>query len=214
MRIPVFKTYSRGEFLADAWLHIVGVTAAGAGAVVLLAIALSQNSLRLGVALTVYALGLAATFAFSAAYNLVQRPQLKAVLRRLDHSAIFVMIAGTYTPFALVSLGGSYGYGLLAFVWAVAAFGVALKLFLPHRFENIAVLFYLAQGWAVLTAINPLIEALPSTAMVLLLAGGVIYTGGVAFHMWEKLRYHNVIWHSCVLAAACCHYAAVVDAGA
>jgi len=210
MRIPVFKTYTRSEFVADAWLHAVGVAAASAGAVALLIVALSQNSLRLGVALGIYALGLAATFAFSAAYNLVSRPTAKAVLRRLDHSAIFVMIAGTYTPFALVSLDGAYG--LLGFVWAVAAVGVALKLFLPHRFETISVVLYLAQGWVVITAIDPLAEALPVPALVLLVTGGVIYTAGVVFHLWERLRYHNVIWHSFVLAAAACHYAAVIDA--
>lgn len=208
---PPFPEYTCAERRADAVLHAIGVAGSAAGSVTLLALALMQEQLRATLALAVYAIGLAATFACSAAYNLVSRPGLKTVLRRLDHSAIFLMIAGTYTPFALMALPPRLGLALLAVVWGIAVVGVALKVLVPHRFERTSVLLYLAQGWAVLFAIGPLREALSSPSLWLLVGGGVVYTLGVAFHLLERLRFHNVVWHAFVLAAACLHYAAVVD---
>jgi hemolysin III len=210
-RAPLFPDYTRAERRADAVLHAIGVAGSAAGSLTLLVLAAMQEQVRAALALGVYALGLATTFACSAAYNLVSRPQLKSVLRRLDHSAIFLMIAGTYTPFALMALPPRLGATLLAVVWGIAALGVTLKLVAPHRFDRLFVLLYLAQGWAVLFAIGPLRQALSSPSLWLLVGGGVVYTLGVAFHLLERMRFHNVIWHAFVLAAACLHYAAVVD---
>ena len=148
-------------------------------------------------------------FACSAAYNLTWHPNWKEALRRLDHAAIFVMIAGSYTPFSLAVIGGTWGWALFAVVWAVAALGVALKLFLPRRFERAAIVLYLAQGWSVLVVVEPLAAALSTPALSLLVAGGAIYTLGVVFHLWRSLPYHNAIWHGFVLAGSVTHFIAI-----
>ncbi len=163
------------------------------------------------IGLIVYSIGLIGMFAASAAYNLVSHAGLKEILRRLDHAAIFVMIAGSYTPFALL-VGGAAGHTLLAAVWAIAAAGVAIKLRFPRRFDKLSVLLYLAQGWIVLFALNPIIAALPDRALTLLVVGGIVYTLGVAFHLMERLRFHNVIWHIFVLGGAACQFVAIRDA--
>jgi hemolysin III len=163
------------------------------------------------VGLIVYSIGLVGMFAASAAYNLVSHVGVKEILRRLDHAAIFVMIAGSYTPFALV-VGGRAGHMLLAAVWAIAAVGVAIKLRYPRRFDKLSVLLYLSQGWIVLLALDSITAALSNRALSLLVAGGIVYTVGVAFHLMERLRFHNVIWHIFVLGGAACQFAAIRDA--
>jgi hemolysin III len=162
--------------------------------------------------LGVYGAGLVAMFACSAGYHLIRKARAKEIFRRLDHAAIFVMIAGTYTPFALLNMGGAWGIGLLSAVWAIALIGVVMKLALPRIFERLSVPLYLAQGWAVLVAIKPLVAAVPTLALVLIGVGGVLYTIGVLFHLWDRLPYHNAIWHGFVLVAAGVHYAAILDA--
>ena len=158
--------------------------------------------------MVVYCIGLISMFAASAAYNLVTRQTLKEILRRLDHAAIFIMIAGSYTPFALL-LGGSAGRSMLIAVWAIAAAGIIIKLRFPRRLDKLSVLLYLAQGWIVLLALDPVVASLPSQALWLLLAGGVIYTLGVPFHLMEWMRFHNAIWHIFVLGGAACQFAAI-----
>lgn len=205
-----FPSYSARERLVDAVVHVIGIVFAIAGISVLLAFA-AINLDTLGVtSLAVYAAGLAAMVGFSAAYHMVTHQRAKAVLRRLDHSAIFIMIAGSYTPFALVKIGGAWGYALFGIVWAVALVGVVIKLISPHRFERVSIALYLAQGWTVIMAIGPLVSAVSVPVLVLLAVGGLLYTVGVLFHLWEGLSYHNAIWHLFVLAAAGCHYAAVL----
>jgi hemolysin III len=200
---------SRGEYIADAVIHVVGCIGAWPAAGMLVAATLSRQNPTLPFAALVYGASLILMLWASAAYNLARRPRLKECLRRLDHAAIFVMIAGTYTPFALAALRGPLGLGLLALVWAVALSGVALKLLRPRRYERLALALYLALGWCGLPLIRRLVDTLPGSAFVLLAAGGILYTGGVAFYKWERLPYHNAIWHAFVLAAAACHYASV-----
>jgi hemolysin III len=120
------------------------------------------------------------------------------------------MIAGTYTPFILIKLNTTWGLGLLAVVWTMAAIGIAIKLLIPRYLEGLSVALYLVQGWAVLAAWEPLTTALPGQVLTLLMAGGVLYTVGVVFHLWDRLPYQNAIWHGFVLSAASCHFAAVV----
>ena len=164
------------------------------------------------VSLTIYGLALVATFSFSAGYHLValHRPRLKEWLRRFDHAAIFLMIAASYTPFVLIEMNTAFGHSLLAVVWAIAAVGIVLQLFAPRYLEGLSVALYLVQGWAVLAALEPLMSALPGRVLTLLMAGGVLYTAGVVFHLWERLPYQNAIWHGFVLVAASCHFAAVI----
>lgn len=148
----------------------------------------------------------------SALYHLTRQPERKELLRRIDHAVIFVMIAGTYSPFVLVKVGGAWGFGLFAFVWAVALFGVLLKLRYPRKWEPAALAAYLGLGWVCVVAIGPLVDALSVPVLVLLGAGGLIYSLGVLFYVQKRLRYRIAIWHAMVLAAAGCHYAAVMTA--
>ena len=200
------------ERLADGHIHVLGVTASIVGATALLVMAIGSLSAMSILSLAVYSIGLVAVFCFSAAYNLVSSPPLKAILRRFDHAAIYLKIAATYTPFALVKMGGWPGLGLLALVWAVAAFGLTTKLLFPGRLVRTSYVLYLALGWAVVIALNPLVAAVSNRALLLLGTGGALYTIGVIFHLWHRLRYHNAIWHAFVLCGSSCHYAAVVDA--
>jgi hemolysin III len=134
----------------------------------------------------------------------------KWILRRFDHSAIYLLIAATYTPFA-VQLKGVLAFGLLAWVWSVAALGIVVKLLLPGRLDRLSVVFYLLLGWSGIVLAESITTALPVSALWLLAAGGLLYTAGVIFHVWRSLRFQNAIWHAFVLGAAACHYTAVLD---
>ena len=207
----VFPEYSLRERVADRCIHVVGVTASLVALTALLVIGVKSNTMLWGVSLTIYGLALVATFSCSAGYHLVvARPRLKEWLRRFDHAAIFLMIAGTYTPFVLIEMNTPWGLSLLAVVWAIAAVGIVLQLFAPRYLNGLSTALYLVQGWAVLAAWEPLMSALPGRVLTLLMAGGVLYTVGVVFHLWERLPYQNAIWHGFVLVAATCHFAAVI----
>jgi hemolysin III len=148
--------------------------------------------------------------AFSAAYNMWPVSPAKWVLRRFDHSAIYLLIAGTYTPFLVqmknVLASASLGIG----VWLSAVIGMALKLALPGRFDRLAIVLCLLLGWSGVIAYDSLASAVPSLSLWLLAIGGILYSLGTLFHVWRRLRFHNAIWHSFVLAAASCHYSAVL----
>src|SRR4029079_5520368 len=160
------------------------------------------------------AAGLAAMFSCSAAYHLFRASRRRDWLQRLDHAAIFAMIAGTYTPFTL-RLERAWALGLTSAIWAVAALGMALKLWQPRRVSkmirgSLSVVLYVALGWIALVALGPFAASLAPSTLILLAAGGVIYSAGVVFHLWERLPYQNAIWHGCVLIAAAVHYLAVL----
>jgi hemolysin III len=207
---PSFPIFTHGEQTADRVVHVLSVVAALVAVPPLVALtAVNHGALTLGGVLT-YGLGAIATLVASALYNLASPSPYKEILRRIDHSVIFVMIAGTYTPFALCRIGGAAGISLLGCVWLVAISGAALKLCFPRRLERVSIVLYLALGWSVLPMLAPLTAALSATGLVLIGTGGLLYTMGVVFHLSHHLPYHNAIWHSLVLAAASCHYAAVM----
>ncbi len=201
--------YTRAELLADGTIHLLGTSAALAACVALLALAVRSDNLLAGLALGPYLTGLVAMFGFSALYNLATEGRWKSRLRRLDHASIFMMIAGTYTPVVIFAIPGTRGWSLLAVVWAGAVAGATLKLLAGRRFERVSVVAYLMLGWAGVTALGPLLDALPTRDMVLLAAGGLLYSTGVVMHLATRLRYHNALWHMFVLGAAGCHFAAV-----
>ena len=208
-RFPV-PQYTFGERLADGTIHVIGVAASVVALIVLLIIGIRNETALMVAGLAIYGLALVATFGCSAGYHLVVRPRVKEIMRRFDHAAIFLMIAGTYTPFVLLKLNTPWGFGLLAVVWTMAAIGIAIKLFAPRFLDGLSTALYLVQGWAVLAAWEPLHAALPGGVLTLLMVGGVLYTVGVVFHLWNRLPYQNAIWHGFVLSAASCHYAAVI----
>jgi hemolysin III len=159
----------------------------------------------------IYAAGLAAMLGFSAAYNMWPVSHTKWILRRFDHSSIYLLIAGTYTPFIAQLKISIASAGLLTGVWLAAGVGVVLKLVLPGRFDHVAVVLYLLLGWSGVIAYWSVIASLPSLTFWLFAVGGVVYSMGVIFHLWRSLRFQNAIWHAFVLLAAVCHYAAVLE---
>jgi len=206
----VFPQYTLGERVADGTIHVIGVAASVVALIALLVIGIHTDTPLWVLALAIYGVALVATFTCSAGYHLIVRPKIKEVFRRLDHAAIFLMIAGTYTPFVLIKMDNAWGLGLLAVVWGMAAVGIAIKLFAPRFLDGLSTALYLVQGWAVVVAWEPLQSALPGSVLTLLMVGGVLYTVGVVFHLWNRLPYQNAIWHGFVLSAASCHYAAVI----
>jgi hemolysin III len=201
---------SRGEELANSLTHGLGLVLATLGLAVLAVTSSRSGSARTVVGCLVFGAALVALYATSTLYHAVSHPKAKGVLRALDHSAIFVLIAGTYTPFTLVSLRGPWGSALFAVVWGLAVAGIALRLVLRRRPTALFVSLYLAMGWCVVVAIGPLLAAVPPAGIALLVAGGLAYSGGVAFYLWGRLPYHHAVWHGFVLAGSAFHYAAVL----
>jgi hemolysin III len=206
-----FPTYSKGEILADTAAHVLGLLFGLVATIALLITASQHDQALLILGASLYGLGLLAMLTCSAAYNLWPPSPTKELWRRFDHAAIFIMIAGTYTPFLLNRVGGDWGYGLLSFVWSVALIGAGMKLAFPRRWESITIAMYLGLGWSILVAINPLLQSVSVNSLILIAAGGLIYSVGVVFHLWERLPYQNAIWHWLVLAAAACHYIAILN---
>lgn len=207
-----FPVYTRAERIADAAIHACGVTLAIVGALLMLVFGLRNASACQMVGLPLYAGGLVAMLSCSALYNLVQRRAPKEIFRRLDRGAIFLMIAGTYAPLTLCKVGGDWGIGLFITQWCLAALGLVLVFGFPRRFEWVLLLLYLLMGWSILLALGPLMQGMGERALMLLLAGGLIYTGGVAIYSAKRMPFRNALWHLCVLAAATAHYFAILDA--
>ncbi|ETR76794.1 DNA-binding protein [Afipia sp. P52-10] len=203
--------YDRTEILADGVVHAIGVGLGLIAAVVLVAVACYFAGPADIVAVSIYAVGLIAMLGFSATYNLFPISRWKWILRRFDHSAIYILIAATYTPFLAQMPVSTISVALMVGVWSVAVIGVVLKLFFPGRFDRLSIGLYLAMGWSGVVAYDAIVQTLPNLTLWLLAAGGLLYTAGVIFHVWERLRFQNAIWHGFVLLAASCHYAAVLD---
>jgi hemolysin III len=203
--------YDRHEILADGVIHTLGVLGGLVGVTILLVLAAPTVGPWELTSVSVYAGGLLAVLVISAVYNLWPVSPVKWVLRRFDHSAIYLLIAGTYTPFITQMRSDITAALLLGGIWAGALAGMALKLCLPGRFDRLAILLYLLIGWSGVVAFEAIFGALPGSTLNLLLVGGAFYTIGVVFHVWESLRFHNAIWHAFVLVAAACHYGAVLD---
>lgn len=204
------RDYDRTEIAADAVVHGVGLVCGIIGVAILIVFATrSPVSGDLPVAI-VYATGLLAMLGFSAAYNLWPVSPIKWLLRRFDHSAIYLLIAATYTPFMAQVKNGPFAPLLLAIVWTIAAVGIVVKIALPGRFDRLSIVIYLLLSWSGVMMWD-VIAALPASTLWLLGAGGLLYTLGVVFHVWSSLRFQNAIWHTFVAAAAACHYGAVLD---
>ena len=199
--------YTRSEIIADLGVHVTGVCLGIAAAVVLLAVAATRAATMDFVAASLYALGLLSMLTVSAAYNLWPVCPTKWRLRRFDHSAIYVLIACTYTPFALDMKAGAIA--ILLGVWCVAALGVALKLALPGRLDRLSIAVCIIMGWSGVILLNGRASPIPLEALRFLVAGGALLSVGVIFHVWRTLRFQNAIWHFFVLLGVTCHYAAV-----
>lgn len=207
---PALPTYSLGEEIANAVTHGLGVVLAIAGLAVMTAFAALYGDAWHITACAIFGASLILCYATSTLYHSIQIEKVRRVLRTLDHSAIFLLIAGTYTPFMLVSLRGPWGWSLLVAIWSLALAGIALRLLLRGRLHGLVVALYVLMGWVVVVALEPMLERVAPGGLVLLAAGGLAYTGGVAFYKWRRLPYHHAIWHGFVLAGSTLHYFAVL----
>ena len=194
---------------ADLVVHIVGLTLALVGGIVLLALAVKAGSITAVVGVSIYAAGLLAMLAFSTAYNFAKAPY-RPGLRRLDHAGIFLMIAGSYTPFTIHNLHGGWAWGMTIAVWSIAGVGALTKIIAPNFDRRVTVALYLALGWLVVVALKPMIDNVTWVALLLLLAGGIVYSTGVIFYVNKRLKFARAIWHGHVVAAAATHWAAVL----
>ncbi len=202
--------YSRAEYVSDVAVHLLGlvVVTAGVPALVLAAILTSDNAAPVA-GTVLYGASFALMIAASAAYNIFPHPNWEWLLKRLDHSAIYIKIAGTVTAFALIA---GKGFLLASGLWTAALIGIALKLHCPFSYRRIGLTLYLGMGWAVAIWGWAMFEALPPSTMWLIIAGGLLYTFGVVFYLWERLPYHNTIWHGFVLVSSVLMYSAAMVA--
>ena len=200
---------NRGEKLADGLVHALGLSAAAAGGIVLIVLSVvTGGGPGLAAATGLYSLCLITMLACSTAYNLTKPTRARPFLRRLDEAAIFLMIAGSYTPFTTQRMEGAWAISMTTLVWALALAGVAGKLLTSRLPDWVWTVGYVAFGWVALIALRPLIQGVPVVALVLLIAGGLIYTtGALIFH--SRLPYRRAIWHGIVVTAAGAHYAAI-----
>ena len=201
---------SPAEEVANSITHAVGGLLAVAALTLLVVFAALGGDARRVVSVSVYGTTLVLMYVASTAYHLVRPPGAKRVMRILDHSSIYLLIAGTYTPVTLVVLRGGWGWTLFGVVWGLAVAGVVLKSFYVDRHEMLSTLLYVAMGWIVLVAARPLLANLPAGGVGWLIGGGLAYTGGIAFFVWDRLPFNHAIWHLFVLAGSVCHFFCVL----
>jgi hemolysin III len=205
------RELSLHELLADGIVHALALLAGLIAFPLLLNHALQTAGIGTFAALAVYAGGFFLMWGFSLAYNMVPPSALKWLLRRFDHSMIYVMIAGTYTAL-IPHLDSGWAWALGGVVWTGAVLGIAVKVVLPGRYDRLSILAYILLGWVGIIAIGPVSAALPAISLWLIVAGGVTYVAGVGFYIWHGLRFQNAIWHGFVAVAAGLHFAAVAIA--
>lgn len=198
------------EELANAVTHGAGFVLSVTGFVILLVLAALRGSAWHIVSCAIYGATLVCLYAASTLYHGIPSPRLKRALRIFDHSAIYLLIAGTYTPFLLVNMRGGWGWSLFGVVWGLALAGILLKFWFVDRFQILSTTVYLLMGWLAVIAARPLLMMVPRAGLVWLLAGGLLYTSGVVFYAWKRIPYNHVIWHVFVLAGSTCHYFAVL----
>lgn len=208
--LPPYERQSYEEELANAITHGVGLVLSVIGWIGLLVLSGWAGDGWDLAASAVFGGSLVFLYATSTLYHSVETRRLKRTLRLLDHIAIFLLIAGTYTPFTVVLMREGWGWSVLAVVWGFALAGLLFKLFSRHRFHWTATSLYLIMGWLGVLLVDPVSAALPAGALLLIAAGGLAYTAGVVFLGWHSLRYSHTIWHIFVLVGSACHYAAVV----
>lgn len=204
------RVYTRGEEIANWVTHGIGLAASIAGLTLLIVFSSLRGDAWHVVSFTVFGLTLLALYTSSTLYHAFRRERVKRVLRRFDHAAIFLLIAGTYTPFLLTNLRGPWGWSLFGVVWGFCGAGAVFKLFFGERYRFTSTVAYIFVGWLIVVALQPMIAQVPHGGLWLLLAGGLCYTFGTVFYMWHRLRYHHAVWHAFVLGGSTCHYLAVL----
>ena len=198
------------EDVANALTHGFGLVLSLVGLCFLVALAVSRGTARHIITCSVYGATLVALYAASTLYHSIHSPRVKRILKIIDHCSIYLLIAGTYTPFTLVLFHDDWGWALFGLVWGLSVFGIIFKVFFVDRFRITSVSLYLLMGWMVIVAIKPLLALVPAGGIWLLFMGGVLYTTGILFYVWKRVPYNHAIWHVFVLAGSTCHYFAVM----
>jgi hemolysin III len=207
----VKRVLSAGEELANSLIHGLGLVLSIVSFPVLIFAMVPKRDPLMVIAVSVFTASLIALYGASTVYHALPQSETKLFFRKVDHVAIYLLIAGTYTPFLLGVLRGPLGWSLFAVVWSLAALGVVFKTSkLGFRYPRVSTLIYLGMGWLALIAVKPFIAAMPINGIVWLFAGGLCYTGGVAFYVWDKLKYGHAVWHLFVLGGSTCHFVAVL----
>ena len=202
--------YTLPEEIANSVTHGIGVALSAAGLITLIVLAVLYGDGWSVVGFTVFGACLLALYMASTLYHAIQHRPAKRILRKCDHAAVYLLIAGTYTPFLLISLRGTIGVPLLAVVWTMAALGVLWKIFFTGRYEVVATMVYILMGWMCVFALRQMVANVPPAGVALLFAGGIVYTLGVIFYALEKIPYNHAVWHLFVLGGSACHFAAVM----
>jgi hemolysin III len=200
------QRYSMVEEILNASTHGFGIILSIVGLVVLVAFASINGSPMLITSSAIFGGSLIFAYSSSTLYHAITNEKAKQIFRQFDHAAIYLLIAGTYTPIVLVSLGGVWGWTIFSIIWTTAIFGIVLKFVYPHRFKKLSVVLYLIMGWLVIVAIKQLMENMESGGLWLMFIGGLFYSVGVIFYVWKSLPYNHAIWHLFVLAGSISHY--------
>jgi hemolysin III len=211
MPAPLPSLQVRQE-LANILTHGVGILFGIVAIPILIALATNSGQVAGLVGVAIYGFSFLMVFTSSTIYHSTFEPRIKQVMRKVDHISIYFLIAGSYTPFILLYLYNGLGFTILAIEWGFAIFGIFYKLFFINRSNILSVIIYLGMGWAAVFAPSSFFTSMPTESLVLIVTGGLLYTLGVIFYLWERLPYHHAIWHIFVLAAAICHYVAVLYA--
>lgn len=201
--------YSESEELVNRCTHGLGALVSLIGVIALITLASRQHDFYRVISSCIYGGAMVTFYCLSTAYHTVRTPSIRYIFRILDHASIYLMIAGSYTPFALITLRGPWGWWLLGTVWGLGTVGALAKIYTTHRLRFIGPVLYIILGWIVVIALKPLSATLPHGGMVLLFAGGIAYTSGVIFYLWDRLPFNHAIWHLFVLTGSACHFCAI-----
>ncbi len=203
------NTYTRAEEIASSFTHGVGALLSILGLIYLIHLALNSHDVWHWVGFFVYGLSMFVLYLNSTLYHSIQHPKVKHVLRVLDHASIYLLIAGTYTPFLLISLRSPFGWTMLVLIWFIAFTGMLLTPVFLTRFKKLSLASYIFMGWISIFLIYELFQVISFEGLVWLIAGGVVYTVGTIFYMWKSLKFSHPVWHLFVLGGSVCHYISI-----
>ena len=213
--MPMLKSseaqpYPVKEEIANSITHGIGTALSIAGLVILVVFAATQGDVWHIVSFSIYGSTLILLYLASTLYHSFPQPRVKRIFKIIDHSSIFLLIAGTYTPFMLTSLRGIWGWSLFGVVWGLAITGIVFKSIFISRFKKVSILVYILMGWLCILVVRQMILHIPYLGLLWLLAGGLFYTLGVIFYAWKNLPYHHAVWHLFVLGGSICHYFSIL----
>ena len=203
-------SYTLEEEIANSITHGIGALLSVAALVILITVALQRGGAWHVVGFTIFGSSLILLYLASTLYHGIQHPRAKSILRRFDHGAIFLLIAGTYTPFLLTNLRGPWGWSLFGVIWGIAVFGILFKAFATRGFEKLSVAIYIPMGWLAIIAVKQLLTELPPASLLWLVVGGVTYTLGITFYAWKRLPFNHAVWHLFVLGGSISHFFSVL----